>query len=353
MRFLLFFLLVSTSLVSQDLFRKSISSKADSTQTQLSELKSFNNDLIIPITDEEEVNLEKYLDPEGAPTDGPNQFFIDFVGSANLQQNVSEANQDVQAAAGLGVIFERYFLLSKEKDKELENNTETKIKRNKKSFFESLDMEAYINVASNIDELSAIQEDGSINLRPFGSYLLNPITSKQSIFINTNVYFNPEYHNETWQEIFKWVSGFNIAVNGSNTLWRLDESTTKDAGALSLKGRFFHEFLPNDKIRVDNRRKYSVFLGFGYGYRLLVGDISSESNDSLRQSFLGTTDDNFSGLEFYFGFRLNNIIAEFNISSVGGANRDDIDGLTDTQFVFTLRFVGGFSLKLNKDDNSN
>ncbi|UWX55106.1 hypothetical protein NYZ99_00160 [Maribacter litopenaei] len=155
------------------------------------------------------------------PTDGPNQFYIDFVGTANLQANLSQASDQVQGAAGLGVIFERYFLSKSKKQMELfdedkilfyalrsemkldkkikrlskkiedinellktENDssilvekkrelkkeklefekqknkissqTENKsIKKEHKRFFESLDMEAYINVASSVDSLEA------------------------------------------------------------------------------------------------------------------------------------------------------------------------------------------------------
>ncbi|MDG1573312.1 hypothetical protein OZ410_13365 [Robiginitalea sp. M366] len=271
------------------------------------------------------------------PTDGPNQFFIDFVGTANLQGNLNQANEELQGSAGLGVIFERYYL----------KNDQDGI------FFESLDMEAYINVASSVDSLKAVTTSaGEItNKRDFGSYILNPISSKQSVFINANLFFNPELNWEKSNWITKWISGANFRVNASNVLWNYEadnETIGINASAINLRFGIFHEFIPNDKIRDDNnRRKYSVTLGINYTFRELAGDISSPTNDPLRSRFLGTTDTSYSGIEPSFGFRLNNIIAEFSMPMIGGGSRNDIEGLTDTQFLFSIRFVGGFSLKLN------
>lgn len=303
-------------------------------------------------------NKRKDIDSisKSGPTTAPSQFFLDFVGTANLQQNISEANDQTQGSAGLGVIFERYFL---ERDKEGKT-----LKQYHKNFFESLDMEAYINVASSLDTLKAevnITDLDTLvtNERTFGTYLINPVNSQQSVFINSNIYFNPslDWKRSNWLAYFltRIVSGANIRFNASNILWQLNDGATTNnifAGAVSYRIGIFHEFLPNDKIRdKENRRKYSVRLGLAYSGRHIAGDLSSESNDELRSRFLGTIDKDFSGWEPFFSFRLNNIIAEFTAPSIGGSNRDDIDGLTDTQFIFSIRFVGGFSLKVNAQDN--
>lgn len=284
------------------------------------------------------------------PTNAPNQFHIDFVGTANLQQNISEASEEVQGSAGLGVIFERYFL---ERDKAGKIKTQYRSR-----FFESLDMEAYINVASSIDSLRAdVDETGIVtNQRNFGTYILNPVSPKQSIFINANIFFNPELDWDSGSWITKIISGANFRVNASNILWNFNDETSnvsKYGGAISFRFGFFHEFLPNDKIRdKENKRKYSIRLGLNYSSRNITGDISSESNDPFREQFLGTTDKDFSGWEPSFGFRLNNIIAEFTMPMIGGASKSDIEGLTDTQFQFSIRFVGGFSLKVNREDDN-
>ena len=281
------------------------------------------------------------------PTNGPEQFFIDFVGTGNLQANIAQANEDVQGSAGLGVVFERYLHYTQEKY----------LSFNEMRFFKSFDMEAYINVASSVDSLVSEYNDdvGLSNQRLFGGYIQNPISSKQSIFINSNVYFNPTVGWDSWARyIPRIISGANFRINASNILWNFNDDNTdfsKYAGAINIRFGIFHEFLPDDKIRDDeNRRKFSVILGLNYGFREIVGDISSNTNNELRNRFLGTTDTSFSGLEPSFGFRLNNIIAEFTMPMVRGSSERDVEGLTDTQFLFSIRFIGGFSLKVGEDE---
>lgn len=268
-------------------------------------------------------------------TQNEDEFFIDFVGTANLQGSIAEANDEVKGSAGLGVIYERY----------LGDRTNPLIN--------SYDIEAYINVASSVEQLDAILDDNGLvtNPRLFGSYILNPISSKQSIFINSNIFLNPDRESSSFYDrvISKVISGVNFRVTASNALWSLDENTEKNLGVLALRYGIFHEFLPDDKIRDDNRRKYSVYLGANLSWRIVVGDLSSDDNVPIRTQFLGTDDKNFSGTELTFGFRLNNIIAEFSMPSVGGDRKSDIDGLTDTQFLFSIRFIGGFSLKIDSD----
>ncbi|MEZ2414306.1 hypothetical protein ACA086_05025 [Muriicola sp. E247] len=409
--------------------------KNDALLTKSDEAVNQKLEILLKPYKEASIKESKEMSP---PTTGPNQFYIDFVGTANLQANLSEASDEVQGAAGLGVIFERYFLhkddnqtklfeenmknlsmlkeenrlarvirrldrkidgvnskiesikikieesnnstdltnelkiLNKERDELLKTNSEKsekkiklseettniKIDRRFKRFFESLDMEAYINVASSVDSLEAELEGSAVtNSRLFGNYVLNPISSKQSVFINSDVYFNPELLWVRGNWITKWISGVNFRINASNVLWNLvDEGENKSryAGALNLRFGLFHEFLPNDKIRdSNNRRKYSVRLGLNYTFRELTGDISSQTNDLIRNQFIGTTDTSFSGIEPSFGFRLNNIIAEFSMPMIGGAGRNDIEGLTDTQFLFSIRFVGGFSIKLDDKSSEN
>lgn len=260
---------------------------------------------------------------------------IDFVGTGNLQGSIAEAD-DVQGSAGLGVIYERFFGL-------------------KKPIVRSFDIEAFINVASTVDTLKAtLNDDNEVtNQRLFGAYIINPISAKQSIYVNSNVYFNPD-GDKLFNKIAKYISGLNFRLISSNALWQLEDNTEKNLGVLAFRYGVFHEFLPDNKIRDrDGKRKYSVFLGFNLTHRSIVGDLSSETNNDLRSSFLGTTDFEFSGIEPNFGFRLNNIIAEFTMPSLGGSKRTDIEGLTDTQFLFSIRFVGGFSLKFDPDQKEN
>lgn len=270
-----------------------------------------------------------------APPVGDGQdAFIDFVGTGNLQSSLSQGD-DIQGSAGLGVIFERY--------------------NGQDILLQSFDMEGIINVAATVDTVKVKVEDQQItNIRDFGGYVLNPFTTKQSLFVNANLYFNPTYYKDKDPDkflntVFNVISGVNFRVISSNSVWEVDrDKNVSNLGVVSARAGIFHEFLPNNKIRDDkNRVKHSVILGVNYSYRGIFGDFSSDQNAEARREFLGTDRTHFRGLELNFGFRLNNIRAEFQMPFLSSNDDSSINGLTDTQFMFSIRFVGGFTLKLN------
>ncbi|PXX29718.1 hypothetical protein [Arenibacter sp. ARW7G5Y1] len=270
---------------------------------------------------------------------GKEKVHIDFVGTGNLQSSLAQGDE-IQGSAGLGVIYERF------RGDSLKYNNELLPIKGIKSF----EMEAIINVASTVDTLSVNFENGQItNQRDFGSYVLNPFSSKQSLFINSNVYFNPD--GDYWlNKIAKYLSGLNFRVTASNGVWSDPEIGNVNLGVIAYRFGIFHEFLPDDYIRTDEKKsKYSVFLGLNMGYRGIFGDVTSDANDEIRTSILGSDRTDFSGIELNFGFRLDNIRAEFQMPFLYGSDRKSISGLTDTQFLFTIRFVGGFSLKIDPD----
>lgn len=268
---------------------------------------------------------------------------IDFVGTGNLQGSLSQGD-DIKGSAGLGVIYERFRGDSIKYDEEL-----LPIKGIK-----SFEIEAIINVASTVDTTTVNLNNGQItNQRDFGSYILNPFSSKQSLFINSNVYLNPD--GDYWlNQIAKYISGLNFRVIASNSIWSTPEMGNVNLGVIAYRIGIFHEFLPDDYIRTDEKKsKYSVFLGLNMGYRGIFGDITSEANEEIRTSILGSDRTDFSGIELNFGFRLENIRAEFQMPFLSGSDKASINGLTDTQFLFTIRFVGGFSLKIDPDKKKN
>ncbi len=262
--------------------------------------------------------------------------YIDFVGSGDIQKSISKGD-DISANTGIGVIFERYSGVSK--------------------FIQSFELEGTLNVASTADSIEGIFYNNEINnRRDFGTYVLNPISAKQSLYVNSNVYFG--YPNSENSKILTWItknliSGVNLRLVSSNNVWSYGDSVS-NLGSLFFRGGIFKEFVP-DNYRLgksgsddEGRSKYSIFLGLNYSYRGIFGDITSERNNELRGKFLGSEQKIFRGFELNFGFRLNNLRAEFQMPVLRKEN-NSIDGLTNTQFLFSIKFVGGFSLKLNSD----
>jgi len=290
--------------------------------------------------------LKKYVKAfpiDAAPT--KDVVFIDFVGSGDIQKSISEGN-DINANTGLGVIFERFSGVKN-------GNTFTVDK-----VIQSLELEGIINIATTADTIKSELDNNILqNRRDFGTYIINPISRRQSLFINSNVYFGyPTKKDEkdklsVFGTFSKVISGMNFRVISSNNKWQYNDTIT-DLGVLAFRAGVFHEFIPdNYRLTEKGRSRYSLFLGANYAYRGIFGDISSLKNDNLRTNILGNTKKNFGGLEMNFGFRLNNLRAEFQMPMLKSKGDGHIEGLTDTQFLFSIRFVGGFSLKLKDSDD--
>lgn len=264
--------------------------------------------------------------------------FIDFVGTGDIQKTISEG-QDIQANTGLGIVYER---VSDREDRP----------------FQSLELDAFINIFTTADTLMGEFADGRlVNRRSFSSYVLNPISSRQSTYINANYYFGyPKKDGEytAFGKFANYVSGVNARFIASNNVWQYNEDTIRNIASLYARLGVFHEILP-DNYRYDEktgRVKYSCTIGLNYSFRGLFGDLSSESNEIVREKFLGSSRRNFGGLELNFGFRLNNIRTEFQMPILSGKGNNAIEGLTNTQFLFSIKFVGGFGLKLNSEEAS-
>ena len=160
--------------------------------------------------------------------------------------------------------------------------------------------------------------------------------------MNANIYFGfPD--NIFGKYITPVVSGLNFRIIASNNTWQY-KNDIYELGVAAVRVGVFHEFLPDDyRLTPEGRSRYSLFLGLNYTYRGVLGDIIS--NDNVRTTLLGNDRTNFNALEFNCGFRLNNLRVEFQIPMFHEANH--IDGFTGSQFLFTLKFIGGFGLKID------
>lgn len=276
-------------------------------------------------------NSSYLLAPDGGETK------ISFVGNGDIQKSITQ-NSGVQANTGLGIIFFRSW--------------SDNAKSGRSRTFKNIELDFVINIASTADSI-IVQRTNSLitNKRQFGNYILNPINSKQATFFNFSSYFN---NNTDWgtNGKFNWfrnlISGINFRFVASNATWTNQQ--TVNLSGFALRGGIFHEFVP-DKIRME--KDYSVLVGVNYTYRGILGDIRFKENEEFRKSLLGTSRVKFHGLEFTAGLKFQNIRAEVQIPMIKYRN-DEVLGLTNTQLITSIRFVGGFPLQLkNNDNNSN
>lgn len=248
---------------------------------------------------------------------------LNFVGDANIESSLNSGS-DIAANTGIGLSLDRFWFC------------ETNI-------FRSFDLNLSINVASTTDTIFAeVNSLGEVtNQRDFGSYLLTPRSTKQSATLSGSVYFNDFESDERDKKIFKYISGFMFEATGSNSNWVL-ESSNINLAALAVKLGIFHEFIP-DRIRYHDG--YSIILGLSRSWRTVLGDLNFESFKDTKLKLLNTDRTSFGGYEFTSKFRFKNVVAQVSIPILGGS---EVPGLTGSQFITSISFVGGFPLKLNE-----
>lgn len=251
-------------------------------------------------------------------------FDIAFVGDANLQ-NSFNSGASVAANTGLGAILSRFWL------------EET-------SRLRQFELSININVASTLDQIEAkIQDDKVINKRDFGSFLLIPSSNKQSAQLESNIYFNNYKYGFP-----KYISGINLQFIGSKASWKylIDEY---NLATVNLKVGAFYEFVP-DKIRLLNG--YSIIVGCNLSNRWILGELnySDEETKKAKKAFLDTDKKSFFAFEPFVRIKLRNIVAEVNMP-LFTSKKEIVPGLTRSQFVTLIKFVGGFPLKLSQNNS--
>jgi hypothetical protein len=248
---------------------------------------------------------------------------IYFVGTGDIQQNIAKTKDDIAATTGVGVIFWRIF-------------------GDKLNSME-LQLEARISIASTVDTIfGKYIGNNFLNMRDFGSYVAAPLARGQSTTINTLWYFKDE--ERKGKPIDKIIDGFQVDFIAANQVFK-DSVTSMQASILGLRAGVFHEFVPT-----LNRLKqgYSIRLGINYIFRGLRGDLGTgapRSND-LRKSLLGGTSRIFHGPEFLLALKLKNLKAQASLPIIFPKRGGPTYGLTGTQFVTTISFIGGFPLSL-------
>lgn len=237
-----------------------------------------------------------------------------FVGNGNIQKSFSEG-VSIPASTGVGVNYSEQWLRPKFCD------------------FSKIELEGFINVASNVDTVkSKLDNFGKLkNASEFGGSILTPLNSGQAYSMIFRGYFS------SLKLLF--VRGVYVRYAAANRVWNYDKKSISTTLG-SFRAGIFHEFLAEHL-----RENSSISVGVGFVYNSLRGDAELSSNNDFRKSILGTTKADFYGYEFNTMFRLKNIKAEFAYTHFDGS--DNIPGLSGGRLVTTISFVGGFPLKLN------
>lgn len=259
-----------------------------------------------------------------------------FVGAADVQVAISE-KKDLSASTGFGTLFWRIWRTNIE-----------------------LQLDAKINVASTVDTVESVFKNVIVeDRRKYGSLVLTPLTSGQSLAINALVFFqDPKIDTQRQHKWNRIIDGVNFSVVASNQVWKINyihthPATGRDsisaikannASTIAWRIGVFHEFIPEDLRR---RKGYSIRFGANFIGRTIQGDLGRATFRDLRNEILGTRKKTFYGGELLLALQLRNLRAEafFPILKPKNSN-ESVYGLTGMQFVTTISFAGGFPVDL-------
>ena len=128
---------------------------------------------------------------------------------------------------------------------------------------------------------------------------------------------------------------FGIYVGYSNAVWKKDSTFISKATNVAIgvytSYDFARYFIPKDK---DNKN-IKCSIGAGFTYRSIVGDLSFEKNDSLRESIFGTKQRKFFGPELRATIGYKNFLVNASYIYLYG---DRVEGLSRGQFLNSFSF---------------
>jgi len=247
---------------------------------------------------------------------------IEFVGNTEIQKAISN-NGAIPANAGLGVRFVKDF------------GEPTSL-----AHIDKLELDLSISIASTVDTIKAkLNSYGTItNVNDFGSSVLLPLNSGQSVTINGKTFMNNR-NTKNWIFLQNW--GLEGSLSASNRVWNLSE-TSQNVSALSGSFGFFSEMMP-----MKNMDNFSISFGLDLSFRSIFGNVGQNYSDNFRKQIIGTDKTFFSGFEPNITIRLRDIKATASFPIL--FSKTDVPGLTRGQFVTLIRFTGGFPLSLGKN----
>ena len=245
---------------------------------------------------------------------------IEFVGSAEVQKSIS-SKSDIPANAGIGLRYVRFF---SEATKPL-------------GIFK-IEADVAISIASSVDTITALYDEGNniSNAYSFGNSILLPLNSGQSLVLNSKAYIL----NPLGRMVIFRNCGIDLNFSASNRVWKVQNST-RNASTINFNVGLFSEFVPESRMN-----DFSITVGLAWTNRIIIGDVGHHLSENFRRDVLGSSRKWYSGIEPNLSIRLKDIRATASIPILFSSQKNSVSGLTNGQFVTTIKFVGGFPLKL-------
>lgn len=274
------------------------------------------NDTIWFYNDSIAINSQKKIKNVNNDSIEEDKIFVEFVGNSEIQKAMAE-NTNIPANAGLGVRFTKEY-----------SRPTNEFNINK------FEIDLSISIASTVDTIVATRNTGVDidNVNEFGNSILSPVNSGQSVVFNIKAYMNEQ------RPILGKNWGMEGKIYASNRVWKLEQES-QNISTISLSLGPFSEFVP-----VKKYKDFSISIGGALSTRCIFGNVGQESKTDFRNAIISTDNTWFFGSEFNFTIRLKDIKATASFPILYSS--DEVPGLTNGQFLTTIRFTGGFPLSL-------
>ncbi|MCJ8164406.1 hypothetical protein MKJ04_06080 [Pontibacter sp. E15-1] len=299
---------------------------------------------LVPVITNAQFSIQSYV-PDTVKIEGLAE--VSFVGTGDIQLALSEG-KDISARTGLGGTLWRIW------PDNLGGG--------------ELQLDFIINVASTVDTSFAITSNNVItNNRTFGNYILAPVPSGRATDLNFVFYFKEnsittrdgENLGDKLKNVWKrrlYIDGLQMNAFAASQFWAYDStylgSSSEilsikrhlDVAVVGWKAGIFHEFIP----QYDRRKSgISVRVGVSYIGRSIQSDAGNKNGIGrfTREKYLLNDRTTYHGIEYSLTAKFGNIRAQAVLPRMQAYN-NHVPGLSGTQFITSISFVGGFPLPL-------
>ena len=191
-------------------------------------------------------------------------------------------------------------------------------------------------------------------------------SKKKSIINSERKAFHLDKADTRYTLFNRLIEGAYLNLYADKTLWTVPNTSAQTAFTYQANFGFFHELLPNVTARNE---RISIRLGLGYSYRAVTGDISqpiiTEDRIDIAESertnlerignltnFIGGDRKRFHGIDASLIFVLDRLKVEAKLPFIFANRNRQIPGLTNSQFVWSIRFVGGIDFFADRNRSS-
>lgn len=140
----------------------------------------------------------------------------------------------------------------------------------------------------------------------------------------------------------RFIEGFYVNMYADRSDWELEQADTSNivtnVNTFQFQTGLFHELFPD---RMARKNQISAKIGAGYSLRFISGDIH---RNNMISTFLNSHKRFYHGLDFFASFQFDQLKAEVTIPYIWKGDNNHVNGLTGSNLLLSIRFIGGFDI---------